>query len=186
MAGKVCSVWTGYFLSCPVRKLIQHPRKILAPYIKKDMEVVDVGCAMGFFGLPLARLVGPAGKVFCVDLQEEMIRSLQKRARKAGLFDRIETRVCSQNSLGLVDLKGQIDFALAFAVVHEVPDAGSFFEEIYETLKPAAKFLVSEPNGHVSQEDFEETISIANESGFETVSSPEIKSSRSVLLEKKS
>lgn len=186
MAGRVCPVWVGYFLSCPVRKLVQHPRKILTPYIKENMKVVDVGCAMGFFSLPLARLVGPAGKVFCVDVQEEMIRSLQKRAGKTDLFDRIETRICKNDTLGLSDLEGEIDFVLASAVVHEVPDVSGFFRELYDIVKPSGKVLVMEPKGHVSQEDFEVTVSIAKQSGFEIISSPEIKNSRSVLLEKKS
>jgi ubiquinone/menaquinone biosynthesis C-methylase UbiE len=33
------------------------------------MSVLDVGCGMGFFSLPLAKLVGGTGKVVCVDLQ---------------------------------------------------------------------------------------------------------------------
>ena len=184
MAGRVCPVWIGYFLSCPVRKLFQHPQKILAPYIKEDMKVVDIGCAMGFFSLPLARLVGPDGKVVCVDVQEGMIKSLEKRARKADLFDRIETRICKNDSLGLSDLREEIDFVLASAVVHEISDVSDFFKEIYYIVRPSGKVLVLEPKGHVSQEDFEETISIARENGFETDTSPEVKSSRAVLLKK--
>ena len=46
--------------------------------------------------LPLAELVGPGGRVICVDLQERMIRSLRKRAARAGLADRIETPLLIQ------------------------------------------------------------------------------------------
>ncbi len=185
MAGRVCPVWIGYFLSCPVRKFLQHPEKILSPYIKEGMKVLDVGCAMGFFSLPLARMIGLDGKVICVDVQEEMIKSLERRAQKAGLFDRIETRICKNDSIGLDDIREEIDFILASAVVHEVPDISSFFSELYGTLKSTGHLLVIEPKGHVSENEFEKTIAIASENGFEIAGLPEINRSRVVLLKKK-
>lgn len=184
MAHRVCSVWIGYLLSSPIRKLFQNPGKILSPYIRKDMKVLDVGCAMGFFSLPLAQMVGKGGKVICVDVQEKMIQSLEKRARKAGLSDRIETRICKGDSLGLRDIKQDIDFVLASAVVHEVPDAYQFFSEIHKTIKSSGRFLVLEPKMHVSEMDFETTVSIAQSHGFVVVNRPDIKSSRAVLLQK--
>jgi 2-polyprenyl-3-methyl-5-hydroxy-6-metoxy-1,4-benzoquinol methylase len=184
MAEHVCPVWVGYVLASPVRKLLQNPNKILKPYVNKAMTVADIGCAMGFFSLPLAKMVGSAGKVICVDIQEKMIRSLEKRARKAGLFDRIETHVCGQDSFGLDGLKEQVDFALAYAVVHEVPDAAGFFAEIHGMLKPAAEFLVAEPKGHVSNKDFEATVSVARQNGFKVVGKPYISKSHTVLLER--
>jgi ubiquinone/menaquinone biosynthesis C-methylase UbiE len=184
MAGKVCPVWVGYFLSCPVRKLFQNPRKILSPYIKEGMKVLDVGCAMGFFSLPLAQMVGSAGRVVCIDVQQKMIESLNERAQKAGMFDRIETRICEDNSLGLSDLKEEFDFVLASAVVHEVPDLSGFFQQLYRTLKSTGHLLVIEPKGRVSQKDFVRTIAIASENGFEINSSPKISRSRAVLLKK--
>ena len=149
------------------------------------MKVLDIGCAMGFFSLPLAKMVGSGGKVICVDVQEKMIKSLEKRARKAGLTDRIETRICRDSSLGLGDLKEEIDFALAFAVVHEVPDIGAFFSQICETIKPAGRLLIAEPGGHVSENDFKITVSVAEQNGFQAVDSSQISLSRVVLLEKK-
>jgi len=184
MAEHVCPWWIGYFLASPIRRLSQDPDKILSPYIKEGMKILDAGCAMGFFSIPLAGLVGEEGNVLCVDLQEKMTRSIEKRARKAGLIDRIETRNCSGTSLGISDISEAIDFALAFAVVHEVPDRTKFFSEIYNTLKPGAIFLIAEPKGHVSEKYFEQTISAAEETGFKVSDRPEIKRSLSVLFKK--
>jgi len=58
MAEKVCPVWVGYLLASPIRKLFQNPPKILSPYVENGMKVLDIGCVMGFFSLPLARMVG--------------------------------------------------------------------------------------------------------------------------------
>ena len=73
MAERVCPLWVGYLLASPIRKLLQNPKKILSPYIEEDMKVLDIGCAMGFFSIPLARLIGSNGKVICVDMQKKMI-----------------------------------------------------------------------------------------------------------------
>lgn len=184
MAEHVCPFWIGYLLASPVRKLFHDPMKILEPHVKKDMKALDFGCAMGFFTLPLARLVAPKGKVFCVDVQEKMIRSLEKRARSAGLMDRIETRLCSKDTLGLNGLEGEIDFALLFYVVHEIPDPLKALSEISRALKPNARLLVTEPKGHVSAEDFEKTIAIVEGQGFKVEERPRIVRSRCALFSK--
>jgi len=182
----VCPVWVGYLLACPVRKLLQNPDKILKPYVNEAMTVADIGCAMGFFSLPLAKMVGPNGKVICVDIQEKMIRKLEKRAAKAGLAGLIHTIVCNDKSLGLDDFKGKIDFALASAVVHEVGDSVRFFTEVNVAMKPAGRLLIAEPKAHVSETDFERSVSVAKHNGFEVTGRPQIHRSRTVLLLKKS
>jgi ubiquinone/menaquinone biosynthesis C-methylase UbiE len=184
MPEHVCPVWVGYLLASPLRKLFQDPHKILAPYVRPGMRVLDIGCAMGFFSLPLAQLVGPTGRVVCVDLQEKMLEALRKRARKAGVLERLEPRLCHEQTLGLADLKESIDFALAFAMVHEVPDPERLLAEIGDALKPGARFLVAEPTGHVAAEDFEKTIAVAARQGLTVVETPRIRRSRSALFQK--
>jgi len=185
MAKRLCPVWVGYLLASPLRKLIQNPKKILGPHVKEGMMVLDIGCAMGFFSLPLAQMVGTDGEVLCVDVQEKMIKSLEKRAQKTGLSNRIETHKCHTNSLGLENHKEKIDFALAFAVIHEVADASRLLSEIYTMIKPTGRFLIAEPKGHISKEDFEMTVSIAEQNGFHVIDKPRIGRSHVVLLEKK-
>jgi 2-polyprenyl-3-methyl-5-hydroxy-6-metoxy-1,4-benzoquinol methylase len=186
MADHICPLWAGRILSSPLRKLHQNPRKILDPYVADGMTVLDAGCAMGFFSLPMARMVGPQGKVFCVDVQQRMLETLEKRARKAGLSQRIVARVCAHDSLGLDDLKETIDFSLAFAVVHEAPDARSFLSEIHSAIKPEGTLLLAEPSGRVSEEDFEKTISTAEKVGFKSIMCPRIRRSRAVFFKKSS
>jgi len=184
MAEKVCPVWVGYFLASPIRKLFENPRRRLSPHIKPGMTALDLGCAMGFFSLPLAEMVGPTGRVICVDLQEKMILNLRKRARKAGLLERLDTRTCTEDSLGLSDLEGKVDFALASAVIHEVKDPDRFLLETFKALKPGARLLVVEPNGHVSEEEFAVTVSRAEKAGFKPIETSQARRSRSALFSK--
>ncbi len=184
MAEHVCPVWVGRLLASPLRRLFNNPQKILGQHVNEGMAVLDIGCAMGFFSLPIAQMVGVQGKVICIDLQERMIEALEKRARKAGLSERIETHLCSKDSLGLEIFTDTIDFVLAFAVIHEVPDVGSFFSEIHNAIKPDGKFLVAEPKGHVSESDFDVTVSLAEQKEFNVVNRSRSFSSRSVLLQK--
>jgi ubiquinone/menaquinone biosynthesis C-methylase UbiE len=146
------------------------------------MVVLDVGCGMGFFSLDMAKMVGAQGKVVCVDLQPQMIRSLARRASKAGLLDRIDHRVCSEDSLGIEDCDEGIDFALAFAVVHEVPDMPKLLEQIHYALKPEGMLLVAEPKGHVSEKRFHEEELAAERVGFRRFERLEIWRSRAVVL----
>ncbi len=181
---RVCPVWVGYLLASPIRTLLQNPQKILAPYVSSDMRVLEVGPAMGFFTLPLARLVGPSGRVICVDVQEKMIDALMRRARRANLVDRIEARVCDTDSLRITDLALTIDFVLAFAVVHEVGNATRFFAEIQSVLTPRGRVLFAEPRGHVSEPDFQESLSLAKQNGLHQTESLKIARSHAAILDR--
>lgn len=182
-AQRVCPWWFGYFLASPIRKLRYNPRTLLAPYVKEGMTVLDFGSAMGFFSIPLAQIVGSAGKVICLDMQEKMLARLKKRAQRAGVSAQIDARLCTQDSPGLEPLAGTIDFALLFAVMHEVPARAALFAGVAAALKPQAKLLLAEPMGHVSAEDFARTLAIAKEHGFVEIATPHISRTFAVLLQ---
>jgi len=182
MANHVCPWWLGYALVSPLRRLWQPPGKILAPFVRDGMLVLEPGCGMGFFTLDLARLVGPTGRVVAVDVQERMLAGLRRRARRAGLLDRIEARVARPDRLGVSDLVDRVDAAFALHVVHEVPDATSFFSEIAATLKPDGRLLFVEPRGHVSQDAFAASLSLAEQAGLRVVERPRIRRDSAALL----
>jgi cyclopropane fatty-acyl-phospholipid synthase-like methyltransferase len=162
----VCPWWLGYLLACPIRHLFENPDKLLRPFIRPGMTVLDLGCAMGFFTIPAARLVGEKGRVIAVDLQPRMISALKRRLARRGLLDRVETRVCGQTDLALTGLGGQVDLALAIHVVHEVPDRGRFFAQVQQALKSGGRLLFVEPKGHVSAAEFESSIETARTAGL--------------------
>jgi ubiquinone/menaquinone biosynthesis C-methylase UbiE len=182
MAPHVCPWWLGYLLANPVRRLIQDPARILEEQVRQGMTVLEPGPGMGFFTLELARRVGPGGLVVAVDVQPRMLAGLRRRADRAGLTERLETRLSTAESLGVDDLAGRVDLVFAFAMVHELPDAGRFFEEARRVLAPGGLVLVAEPSGHVSEAEFEATLAAARLAGLEPRPGPEIARSRTAFL----
>lgn len=164
--GHVCPGWLGPLLVSPLRRIFESPERILAPHVRPGMTVLEPGCGMGFFSLPLARLVGPEGKVICVDVQARMIEGLRRRARRAGLLDRIDASVCTPGDLGLSRWRGQVDLAVAIHTVHEVGDKGDFLAQIARALRPGGALLVMEPRGHVSREAWAATLADAASLGL--------------------
>lgn len=162
----VCPWWLGYLLVNPLRRLYESPERLLQPHVRPGMTVVEPGCGMGYFTLPLARLVGPGGRVVCVDLQEKMVAGLLRRARRAGLHDRITVSVCRADDLGLSRFRGSADIAVAIHMVHEVPDPARLFAQLYDVLRPGGVLLVLEPRGHVSPGAFQRTLALAREARF--------------------
>src|SRR5262249_7686977 len=139
---------------------------IVGPFVSEGMIVLEPGPGMGFFTLELARRVGPGGRVLAIDVQPKMIEGLAKRAAKAGLTERVDARLCNGERLGIDDYTGKVDFALAFAMVHEVPNSGALFADIQMALKPCGKLLFAEPAGHVRGEAFEASLAEASAAGL--------------------
>ncbi|MGE5344856.1 MAG: class I SAM-dependent methyltransferase [Acidithiobacillales bacterium] len=184
-AGHVCPWWLGPLLASPLRRLIEPPERLLSPHVKPGMTILEPGCGMGFFTLPLARLVGPDGKVICVDVEPRMIEGLRRRARRAGLLDRIESSVCTPADLGLEKWRGRADLAVAIHTVHEAGDAGRFLGQIAAALRPAGALLLVEPRGHVSREAFAATLAAAQRAGLFEKDRPTVRRKLAALLVKR-
>jgi ubiquinone/menaquinone biosynthesis C-methylase UbiE len=150
----------------PLRNLFENPHKLFGDLVHEGMTVLEPGCGMGYFTLPLARMVGESGRVIAIDIQPKMIAVLAKRALSSGLFDRIEMRMGESDRLKIEDLSGTVDFALALHMVHETANPSGFFKEIWAALKNKGNLLLIEPKGHVSLKDFDRTLAAAREAGF--------------------
>jgi ubiquinone/menaquinone biosynthesis C-methylase UbiE len=178
-AGNVCPWWLCPTFDNPLRRLIQDPDRILAGLVRPGETALDIGCGMGYFSIPLARLVGPGGKVICVDLQEQMLAGVRRRAERAGVADRIRLHRAGTDSL---ELEETADFALAFWMLHEVPDQAAFLAEVRACLKPCGRLLIVEPRIHVGSAAFERSVTIARDAGLLPVARPAVALSRAVLF----
>ena len=175
----VCPWWGGYFIDNRLRRLLHDPEAILSPYVTPGMTVLDAGCGMGWFSIPMARMVGDQGRVIAADLQQQMLDVLMKRARKSGVDTRIQPHKCERDRLGV---QIQADFILAFAMVHEVPDQRRLLGELRRCLKPSGRLLVAEPKIHVPGRAFRQTVGTAEDLGLRVVEQPRIRWCWAVVL----
>jgi len=185
MGHRVCPWWLGYFLASPVRGLMSDkPSDLLAPYVREGMTVLEPGPGMGYFTLELARRVGRSGRVIAVDVQPKMLESLKRRAAKAGVLDRIDTRLATAESMSIDDLQGSVDFVLAFAVVHEMPSPEACFGPCSRAMKTGADLLLAEPRGHVNEAAFAAELDRAARLGLQVMEHPTVRRSHAALLRK--
>jgi len=133
----------------------------------------------GLFSIGIAKLVGDKGCVIAADIQQKMLNTLEKRAEKTGILDRIRIHRCEPNTLGV---ETTVDFILAFWMVHEVPDTNIFFRQIRSCLKSNGRILIAEPKFHVSLKRFQEILVSAQESGLNLCETPCLRFSRSAVL----
>ena len=177
----VCPWWFAYTFDNPLRRLFHNPDKIFSKYVKPGMKVIDIGCGLGYFSIGMARMIGTTGKVIAVDLQQKMLDILMQRANKAGVADRITPILCSDDNIRVNEA---VDFALLFWMVHETPSAITIFDQVHTILNKRCKLLYAEPKRHVSLNEFNETVALAQGLGFRQLTSPSIRFSYAALLEK--
>ncbi len=178
---RICPVEIAGMLDNKIRRWLQNPRKILGPYIKEGMTVLDIGCGPGFFSIDLAQMVGKSGRVIASDLQEGMLQKLRDKIQGTELAERIMLHKCEENKIGVSE---NVDFVLAFYLVHEVPNQEQFFNEIGSILKPNGQVFMAEPLFHVSGRAFEKTLGKARAAGFTPVERPKVFLSKAVILKK--
>jgi ubiquinone/menaquinone biosynthesis C-methylase UbiE len=166
------------------RRLHQRPRRFLGKLVKVGMTVADIGCGLGFYAIEMARMVGQNGRVIAIDFQADMLRVTARKARKAGVGERVEIVQCAQDDLMVSERVPlvQVDFALSMWVAHEVPDRDRFFKQIRRMLKADGRFLLAEPRFHVGKKLYRAICADAEEAGLKKVCEPAVGASRAALF----
>ena len=176
---RVCPVALAGGLDNRFRRWLQNPRSLLEPYVREGMTVLDFGCGPGFFTLELARLVGPSGRVIAVDLQAGMLERVRAKVQGTPLEARVVLHQCQPSGIGL---SLSVDFALAFYMLHELPDQAAFFADVRQLLPPQGLLLIVEPPFHVARAAFEATLRTAQHAGFTVAARPRVYFSKAALL----
>ena len=162
-----------------IRKFLQNPQKIMKPYIKEGMTILDVGCGPGYFSVEMAKLLNGSGKVIAADIQNGMLDKIRKKINGTALAQNIELHKSDCERIGVVE---KVDFVLAFWMVHEVRSQKPFFEELRSILKPNGLIFIIEPKIHVVKKAFNAMVDMLKESRFTIVETPKVFFSRSVVV----
>ena len=107
----------------------------------KGMSVADIGAGSGYFSFRLAQRVGPAGRVLAVDIQDEMLQIIRRRAAQRKIENVEPIRGTIQDP-GLSP--ESVDLALLVDVYHEFSHPWEMVQGIYRALKPGGRLVLVE------------------------------------------
>jgi ubiquinone/menaquinone biosynthesis C-methylase UbiE len=109
--------------------------------VGEGKAVADLGCGPGFFTLPASELVGPTGKVFAVDVQQEMVDDLRSRLAQQGI---VNVAVRRSSELELPIQQRSVDLALLAFMLTEVDQRSSFLLAAKRLLRADGRIAVLE------------------------------------------
>ena len=144
-----------------IRRLFENPQSSIEPYVKKGQVVADLGCNTGYYTFALAECVGPEGRVYAVDLKEDYIRALEKKADELG-YHNIEAHTTSASDLNFIKDE-TVDFILANGLLcHMAEHRPLAVNEIKRILKPNGQAYLSlgapPPLGFVNRVEWEKIL----------------------------
>lgn len=130
------------WLERPEREKEEDPTKLIAGLdLKPGMVVADIGAGSGYHAFRIAPLVGPAGKVIAVDIQQEMLDLIAARKKREKVTN-IETILGTETDPKLP--ANAIDLILLVDVYHEFAFPHEMTEKMVAALKPGGRLAFVE------------------------------------------
>ena len=120
------------------RRLIPPEETLRSFGLKDGMTFVDVGAGTGYFSREASNIVGNSGKVYAVEMSQEMVQFLQGR----GVPSSVEVIPSDEYSIPLRDSVSDLTW-LAF-VTHETPDIKRFLTEAARVTRNGGKVVILE------------------------------------------
>lgn len=129
--------WSKVF-DDPARDAWQKPDEVIAA-LKLDSRarVADLGAGTGYFAMRLARRV-PEGKVFAIDLEPDMVRWLDERAKKEGLANVVAIKGTPSSA----ELPEPVDLVLVVDTYHHIPDRTAYFDRLRRSLREGGRLAI--------------------------------------------
>jgi ubiquinone/menaquinone biosynthesis C-methylase UbiE len=114
--------------------------------LKTGLAILDVGCGTGKQSLPIAKIVGQAGHILCVDLSKEALDELSRSARELGLEKRIRVLRAGLDELGQYLEEQQFERAVASFSLYYAQHPRRVFEALYRAVKPGGILFFCGPS----------------------------------------
>jgi len=109
--------------------------------VKPGEVVLDLGSGAGFDALLAAKRVGSSGMVIGMDMTPEMVQKAKANAEKLGVSN-VEFRLGQIEKLPVED--SSVDVIISNCVINLSPDKSAVFGEIYRSLKPGGRVVISD------------------------------------------
>lgn len=101
--------------------------------------VADIGAGSGLFTLPLARAVGPEGRVYAVDIDRGLVDHIAQKAKEAGA-SQVRTVLGKFTD---PDLPARdVDVAFIYDVLHHIENRAEYLRNLATYLKPGGRIAV--------------------------------------------
>lgn len=124
----------------PDRDTWQMPDEVLrALGVKAGMVVADIGAGSGYFTRRFARAVAPDGKVFAVDIDEEILEYLKGEAERQKLTN-ISIVVSREDDPLLPD--DSIDLVFLCDTAHHIRGRVAFYQKLFRAMKKGGRMAI--------------------------------------------
>jgi len=131
--------WSKVF-DDPARDEWQKPAAVVAAMtIEPGMTIADVGAGTGYFEPHLSKAAGSSGKVLAIDVEADMVRWTNDRAKREGLAN-VEARLGAPDDPKLAP--SSIDRVLVVDTWHHVDDRPGYAKKLAAALRPGGVVCV--------------------------------------------
>ncbi|MEA2071943.1 MAG: methyltransferase domain-containing protein [Asgard group archaeon] len=122
------------FMHDTLYSLFMNAEDLLIPAgLKKGQHVLEVGCGLGFFTIPAAKMVGEKGTIYAIDTNPFAIKRIKKKMQKKNISNIIPL----QEDVRKTSLqKNSLDLMFFFGVIHHLMD---FLDEVLEEMGRISK-----------------------------------------------
>jgi SAM-dependent methyltransferase len=106
---------------------------------KPGAVVADIGAGSGFMAHLFSRMVGPAGKVYAVDINPSLLEHIASGARERGLSN-LQTVLCTEKSVELAP--ASVDLVFVCDTYHHFEYPKNTLSTIHRALRPGGQLVV--------------------------------------------
>ena len=133
--------------------------------INKGHTVLDFGCNVGHYTIPVAKVVGKESKVYAVDKDSEALTQLMQTAKSEGLENIVPITTSGEFNINLKN--ESVDVVLLYDILHYInlKERRKLYNEVYRILKISGflsiypkHYKLDEPLGELSDTELESLI----------------------------
>ena len=133
--------------------------------INKGHTVLDFGCNVGHYTIPVAKVVGKESKVYAVDKDSKALTQLMHTAKSEGLENIVPITTSAEFNINLKN--ESVDVVLLYDILHYInlKERRKLYNEVYRILKISGflsiypkHYKLDEPLGELSDTELESLI----------------------------
>ena len=141
LAAKKAEEWVAT-LEGPQRIATQKIDQVLSKLdLKPGMVVADIGAGSGLYSRPLAKAVAPGGKVYAVDIQQDLLDHINQRAKEEHIGN-IQTVLGEYDDPKLP--ARNVDLAFINDVLHHIQHRAVYLKALGTYMKPSGRIAIVE------------------------------------------